>query len=92
VHAIGEPADTIMDFSQADGDVIDLETYEKAFVEQQSFSFIGAADFSGIAWELRFAHVAGETIISGDIDGDAQSDFEIHCVGTINFTANNFLL
>ena len=42
--------------------------------------------------QLRYAHVSGETVISGDTDGDAQADFEIHCVGTINFTASDFLL
>ncbi len=50
------------------------------------------ATWSGTAWQLRYAHVSGETVISGDTDGDAQADFEIHCVGTINFTASDFLL
>jgi Ca2+-binding RTX toxin-like protein len=90
-ETVAEPADYIIDFSQTDGDVIDLEAFE-GFIEKQPFSFIGPADFSDAAWELRFEHVAGETIVSGDVDGDAQPDFEIHCIGTINFTANDFIL
>ena len=88
---IGELPDYIMDFSQADGDVIDLHEFE-GFIEMQSFSLIGTADFSGAAWQLRYEHVSGETVISGDTDGDTQADFEIHCVGTIDLTANDFLL
>jgi serralysin len=80
-----------MDFSQADGDIIDVQLID-AFGGGETFNFIGTAGFSGEAWQLRFEHVAGETIISGDTNGDAQSDFEIHCVGTIGFTAADFLL
>jgi Ca2+-binding RTX toxin-like protein len=90
-ETIGEAPDYIMDFSQTDGDVIDLDSFE-GFSEQQPFTFIGTAGFSSAAWQLRFEHVTGDTIISGDTDGDAQADFEIHCVGTINFTENDFLL
>jgi Ca2+-binding RTX toxin-like protein len=91
VDTIGEAPDYIMDFSQADGDVIDLDSFE-GFNKNDTFSFVGTSDFSGAAWELRFEQVAGETIVSGDTDGDGLSDFEIHCIGNINFTANDFLL
>jgi serralysin len=94
---IGEPPDYIMDFSQADGDVIDLHQFESSiepqwYIETQSFSFISTAEFSGTAWQLRYEQVSGDTIISGDTDGDGQSDFAIHCIGMIDFNANDFLL
>ena len=34
----------------------------------------------------------GETLVSADNDGDGQTDFAIHCIGTINFNANDFVL
>ncbi len=88
---LGEAPDYVMDFSQADGDIIDLHMID-GFGGGETFNFLGTADFSGEAWQVRFEHVAGETIVSGDTDGDGQSDFEIHCVGTIGFTAADFLL
>ena len=85
----GNPPTFITDFSQADGDVIDLTP---GFGSTPTFSFIGTAGFSGTAWELHYEQVAGETIVSGDTNGDGVGDFEIHCIGTINFTANDFIL
>lgn len=85
----GNPPTFITDFSQADGDVIDLI---QGFGSPPAFSFIGTAGFSGTAWELRYEQVAGETIVSGDANGDGVGDFEIHCIGTINLTANDFIL
>jgi serralysin len=88
---VGQPADYIMDFSQADGDIIDLAYFEKSPYDE-TFAFLGTGDFTGTASELRYEQVGGETIVSGDVDGDGKADFEIYCVGTINFTANDFLL
>ena len=85
----GNPPTFITDFSQADGDVIDLTP---GFGSPPTFSFIGTAGFSGTAWELHYEKVAGETIVSGDANGDGVGDFEIHCIGTINFTASDFIL
>jgi Ca2+-binding RTX toxin-like protein len=81
--------DFITDFSQAEGDLIDLEWYGYQTI---SFSFIGPAGFSGTALELRYEQMAGETVLSGDTDGDGVGDFEIHCSGAINFTVNDFIL
>jgi hypothetical protein len=56
------------------------------------FAFIGEAAFSGEERELRFEQLGTDTWISGDSDGDAVADFQIKCVGLINFTASDFLL
>ena len=64
----------------------------QGFAQDATFSFIGTAGFSGTAGELHYEQVAGETVVNGDTDGDGVSDFEIHCVGTINFTVNDFIL
>ena len=55
-------------------------------------TFIGDDAFSGQAGELRFEQSGATTSVSCDVDGDATADFQILCTGTINFTANDFLL
>ena len=82
----------ILDFSQAEGDKIDLSFIESGISAAQTLSFIGASSFTGAAWQLRFEQVGGETIVSGDVDGDGAADFGIVCIGTINFTVSDFLL
>ena len=91
INTIGDAPDYILDFSQTDGDIIDLERFE-GYSGAETFSFLGQADFTGEKWQLRYAQTGGETIVSGDIDGDGAADFEIHCLGTIDFTAGDFLL
>jgi Ca2+-binding RTX toxin-like protein len=91
VFNYGTVLEYILDFSQTDGDIIDVCSFEPTG-DDAIFNFIGQAGFTGEAWQLRFAQVNGDTVVSGDIDGDAVADFSIHCTGTINFVASNFLL
>ena len=95
---IGETArghgnrDVIRDF-EAGRDVIDLSGIDA--VEgggDSAFTFIGAAGFSGRAGELRAVKVGNNTLISGDVDGDAQADFEIFLNGAITLGSDDFLL
>jgi len=86
-------ADRILDFSQADGDLIDVKAVGHKFgVDSLTCTFIGDDAFSGQAGELRFEQSGTTTWVSCDVDGDATADFQILCTGTINFTANDFLL
>jgi Ca2+-binding RTX toxin-like protein len=65
----------------------------------QAFAFIGTAEFSGIAGELRYrSDVPPEgssspiTIVSGDVDGDGVADFEVQLYGSLTLTAADFIL
>ncbi len=77
-------ADSITDFSHAQGDQIDLSSL--------NMSFIGAAAFSGTAGELRYFHMQGDTMVYGDTNGDGAADFSIHLVGIHNLVAGDFIL
>jgi Ca2+-binding RTX toxin-like protein len=91
---LGPDADTIVDFSQAQGDKIELHGFKDGgkWAGFLDFEFIGGNAFTGQEGEVHFAQVGSDTWISGDTDGDAIADFQIKCNGTINFTANDFIL
>jgi Ca2+-binding RTX toxin-like protein len=86
-NELGRDADRIMDFSQAEGDQIQMMKLYAG-----DFSFIGDGPFSGEAGELRYEHAGTNTWVSVDTNGDTQADFQILCVGVINFTADDFIL
>lgn len=84
--ATANAADTITDFSQAEGDSIDLSGVG-------SFTFVGENGFSGAAGELRYYFDgSGDTIVEMDIDGDATSELAIRLTGEINLEANDFAI
>ena len=81
------------------GDLVDLSQIDAntATAENEAFSFIGNAAFSGTAGELRFENISlGGPVwmVQGDIDGNGISDIEIVLV--INppdpITASDFIL
>lgn len=80
--------DRIQDFTP--GDLIDLTGMEAE--TGLSFDFIGSSVFTGLPGELRFAAAGANTMISGDINGDAVSDFKILLIGTHNLTGGDFIL
>jgi hypothetical protein len=98
----GDHIDTITDFTPGD-DVIAMAGV-LYHANQVTGSFIGTAPFDGTPGEVNYrvvylprshtpAHKSGqaETIISADLDGDLQPDFEVYLIGSIALTANDFL-
>ena len=69
------PADFVADFSDLDGDRVDLSSIDaRNFVGgNQKFKFIGSHNFTEKAGELRFAN--GK--VMGDVNGDGRADFQI---------------
>lgn len=86
--------DFIVDFTQADGDLIDLQGIDANTNANgnQAFSFVGMAAFSGTAGELRYLHVNGQTVVQMDTDGDGNHDLSLMLDGVIDLTANDFIL
>ena len=86
--------DTIVDFSRAQRDRIDLSAIDANTTTNgdQAFGFIGTAAFSQHAGELRYEKISGETLISGDVDGDSVADFAILVEASFNFKSADFLL
>ena len=82
--------DTILDFSSADGDRIDLSAMDAdaTMAGDQAFVFLGYALFTGRAGELR----VNSGHVLGDLDGDAVADFAIAVNGARYLKAGDFFL
>ncbi|MGK9165422.1 M10 family metallopeptidase C-terminal domain-containing protein [Inquilinus limosus] len=79
--------DRINDFSQSQGDKIDLSG-----ITHGAGSFIGSAAFGHHAGEVRFDVSAAQTIVSIDANGDGTADAQIRLLGAITLTAGDFVL
>ena len=91
--ATGAP-DTLVDFSQSDGDRIDLREMDAdtSLAGDQAFT-LGGSVFTGLAGDLiQTLDDAGRPVVRGDINGDAVADFEIRLSGGPVLTASDFLL
>ncbi|MGO1079214.1 calcium-binding protein [Inquilinus sp. CA228] len=86
--------DRIVDFSQEEGDKIDLHSFalDPGNGQNDELSFIDRGEFSNTAGELRYEHRGGDTVIQLDADGNGQADFEIVLAGTFELTADDFVL
>jgi Ca2+-binding RTX toxin-like protein len=89
----GAAADRIEDFfhifERIDLRGVDANTLSSG---DQAFSFIGNADFSGAAGQLRWAFDGVDTWLQGDTNGDGVSDFEVVLTGQVTLTAIDFYL
>ncbi len=85
--------DTIGDFSELEGDLIDLAALDAdtGIAGDQAFTFIGAAAFSG-AGQLRAVTGGGFTVVSGDVNGDGAADFALRLGGVHALGAGHFVL
>jgi Ca2+-binding RTX toxin-like protein len=86
--------DRIEDFSQCEGDRIDLGTIDADYTTEgnQSFAFIGTAAFTGTAGELRMFNRGDDTVLAGDVDGDGLADGYLVLAGFHALTAADFVL
>jgi Ca2+-binding RTX toxin-like protein len=86
--------DRIADFKRSEGDKINLSAIDASLTASgnQAFSFIGAAAFGGVAGQLRYQYSAGQTVVSGDVDGDGVADFAIALQGNIALIGTDFYL
>jgi trimeric autotransporter adhesin len=91
--------DVIRDFTHLSDD-INLATIDAStkVAGNNGFKFIGTANYHKLAGELRYfqSNVAGtvndKTLITGDINGDGLSDFQIELTGLKTLTAADFVL
>jgi len=85
-------ADAITDFVSRK-DTIDLSAIDaRTGGGDNAFTFIGKSAFGNNAGELRFEVVRGDTLISGDIDGNGQADFTIRLEDVTSVVAADFVL
>ena len=85
----GGGKDTIVDFKSGT-DQIDLVAIDAdaGTVGDQSFVFIGSAQFSSVAGELRYIN----GLVRGDVNGDGVGDFEIAIGEVSGLNQNDFVL
>lgn len=86
--------DMIYDFSRVGGDKIDVSAIDARTTVSgnQAFTFIGAAEFSEKAGELRAFVKNGETFIHGDLNGDSSIDFSVRLATAVNLINSDFIL
>lgn len=86
-------ADVIYDFNPTEGDRIDLSPVDaRDGGADNAFTFIGTAGFSGVAGQLQYQIANGDTLVSGDTNGDRMADFMIVLSGTQALYASDFVL
>ena len=54
--------------------------------------FIGTEAFSGEAGRVALRALRGNTLVKGDVNGDAVADFVIQVTGLVSFNSGDFLL
>lgn len=86
--------DRIVDFSQDQGDSIDLHLVDAdtATAGRQDFAFIGTGAFTGAAGQLRYEVINDNTYVYGDTNGDGAADFMIRLDGGHALVGGDFIL
>ncbi|WP_408589762.1 LamG-like jellyroll fold domain-containing protein [Novosphingobium sp.] len=84
--------DTIVDFSHADGDLIDLSAIDANGALAGDGAFHLAAKLDGSVGALAIAGSAGNWIVSGDINGDGIADFAFLMQSALAPVAADFVL
>ena len=84
--------DVITDFSALQGDKIDLSAVDANSnqVGKQLFHYIGTADFTKQAAQLRFDSATHQ--LQGDTNGDGKAEFVIELSGISNFASDALIL
>lgn len=86
--------DTVIDFSQADKDVIHLAAIDAntKTAANDVFTFIGTGAFHKKAGELRYEKAGADTYLSGDTNGDGKADFVLHIDLAVALKVSDFIL
>ncbi len=87
----GIARDVIGDFLREAGDKIDLSAIDaqaSAGTDNDAFTYIGSADFGGVAGQLRYA---GD-LVQADVNGDRVADFEVQIAGAPALQSDDFVL
>ncbi len=85
--------DHIVDFTHGDDHiVVSMIDADATTPGNQAFSFIGTAQFSGKAGELRYISLSSATIAKADVNGDKVPDFSFEIDRHIDLVGNDFVL
>jgi Ca2+-binding RTX toxin-like protein len=87
-------ADTIYDFSHAEGDKVDFSHRDanSLLAGDQEFTFIGNQSFHKVAGELHYVQSGNDTYVEGDTNGNGKADFIVHLDDPVTLTQSDFAL
>jgi hypothetical protein len=86
--------DVLQDFSQAQGDRIDLSRIDPdaAAAGDQAFAFVGTTAFAGGgAAQVRYRQDGADTFVEADT-GDGTADLVVRVAGLVTLTAADLVL
>lgn len=85
----GAAADLILDFKHRQDDRIDFSKIDANSLtgSDDAFKFIGSAEFHGVAGELKYEG----GVLSGDVNGDSVSDFDVQVAHVDSFFSGDFI-
>jgi Ca2+-binding RTX toxin-like protein len=86
--------DTITDFDRSEWDSISLSGVDAntTLLGDQAFTFLGYADFTGAAGDLRVVDLGGSQRLEGDANGDGVAELTIVVLGTTHVEASWLIL
>lgn len=86
--------DIIRDFNRGQADRIDLSMIDANTLTTGNgvFTFIGRGAFTGVAGQLHYEQISGQTYVSGDVNGDRVADLKIQVSGLVSLVAGDFVL
>ncbi|MFC7537886.1 calcium-binding protein [Sphingomonas sp. GCM10030256] len=89
-------SDSIVDFSRAQRDRIDLKAVDANATNgtstNEAFRWVGSSAFQGTPGELRYEQISGNTFLFGDVDGDTVPDFCVQIIGLHSLISSDILL
>ena len=85
--------DRVTDFTSGQ-DILDLKALDaNSFLTgNQAFTFIGTHAFTGTAAEVHYQHIANNTYVTADMNGDGLADFTVRLDGLHTLTSHDFIL
>lgn len=93
-HVAQDGLDLVTDFNRAQGDkiAVNLMDANTNVSGNQAFRFIGTAEFSRRAGQLRIEELEDGVLVSGDVNGDGAADFQFGLLGLTSVIAGDFFL
>ena len=86
--------DLIEDFKRLQGDKLELRLMDanSGATGNQNFTFRGVGAFTNVAGQVRIDRLPDGVLVSGDVNGDGQADFQFGVLGVANLVAGDFIL
>ncbi|MDB5469722.1 MAG: hemolysin-type calcium-binding repeat family protein [Caulobacter sp.] len=84
--------DRISDFSNGDGDLINLTAIDADSTTDGDQAFTAVAKFSGVAGEMALSYKGGTTTLKLDVDGDGKADYTLKINGDLTTHTGTWLL